>query len=70
MLTTFRFRDHIGVECNESKSSSTVLGVSWTDCIVALAELVPLATLLFPGERFVGDDAPIGSVSVVVFPPP
>jgi len=56
----------MGVECNESKSSSTVFGVSWTDCIATLAELVAL--LLNPSKDF-ADESPIGSVNVVVFPP-
>ena len=61
--------NQIGVECNESKSSSTVFGVSWTDCIATLPELAVLTTLLVvPNNAFAGA-SPIGSVNVVVFPP-
>ena len=63
------FAVHIGVECNESKSSSTVFGVSWTDGIATVVELVALTdVLLIPGKDF-EDESPIGSVNVVVFPP-
>ena len=59
----------MGVECNESKSSSTVFGVSWTDCIATLAELVALTALLLNPSKDFADESPIGSVNVVVFPP-
>jgi hypothetical protein len=56
------------VECKESKSSSTVLGVSWTDCIATFVEPVVLTTLLLEPSNGLGDVSPIGNVNVVVFP--
>ena len=70
MLNTFNLSDHIGVECSESNNSSTVFGGSWTDCIATLEEPVALTGLLLePITGLAEEGSPIGSVSVVVFPP-
>ena len=61
--------NQIGVECNESKSSSTVFGVSWTDSLIPVLFEVALTELLIEDPNGFEGESPIGRVSVVVFPP-